>query len=52
MRNRGPLIFPFFVLLGQEDMKLFPILNAINPAIGGVLIMVEKDTVTSGDRDL
>jgi len=40
-------IYPFTALVGQEDMKLALILNAINPTIGGVLIKGEKGTAKS-----
>ena len=36
--------FPFTALVGQEELKLALLLNAINPAIGGVLIRGEKGT--------
>ena len=36
--------FPFTAIVGQESMKLALILNAIVPAIGGVLIRGEKGT--------
>jgi len=35
-------VFPFVAIVGQEELKLALILNAINPAIGGVLISGEK----------
>jgi Mg-chelatase subunit ChlI len=44
MRN---IIYPFTAIVGQEDMKLALILNAINPSIGGVLIKGEKGTAKS-----
>ena len=37
-------IFPFTAIVGQEDLKLALLLNAVNPAIGGVLIRGEKGT--------
>ena len=36
--------YPFSAIVGQERMKLALVLNAINPAIGGVLIRGEKGT--------
>ena len=39
--------FPFSAIVGQERMKLALVLNAINPAIGGVLIRGEKGTAKS-----
>jgi magnesium chelatase subunit I len=40
-------IFPFTALVGQDEMKQALVLNAINPAIGGVLIRGEKGTAKS-----
>jgi magnesium chelatase subunit I len=39
--------YPFSAIVGQDDMKLALILNAIKPAIGGVLIRGEKGTAKS-----
>ncbi len=39
--------YPFTAIVGQEDMKLALILNAILPSIGGVLIKGEKGTAKS-----
>ena len=43
----GRSVFPFTAIVGQETMKQALILNAINPAIGGVLIRGEKGTAKS-----
>lgn len=39
--------FPFTAIIGQEDMKLGLILNAINPKLGGILAYGEKGTAKS-----
>lgn len=36
--------YPFVAILGQEEMKLALLLNAIDPLIGGVLIMGHRGT--------
>jgi magnesium chelatase subunit D len=41
------MIYPFSALVGQEQLKLALLLNAINPALGGVLIRGEKGTAKS-----
>jgi Mg-chelatase subunit ChlI len=46
MKN-GHAVFPFTAIVGQETMKQALVLNAINPAIGGVLIRGEKGTAKS-----
>jgi Mg-chelatase subunit ChlI len=38
------IVFPFSAIVGQEQMKLALLLNAVNPQIGGVLIRGEKGT--------
>ncbi len=40
-------VFPFSAIVGQEQLKLALILNAINPRIAGVLIRGEKGTAKS-----
>ncbi|MBW7884958.1 MAG: ATP-binding protein [Caldilineaceae bacterium] len=39
--------YPFTAIVGQEQMRLALVLNAVNPAIGGVLIRGEKGTAKS-----
>ena len=38
------MIYPFTAIVGQSKMKTALLLNAINPAIGGVLVRGEKGT--------
>ena len=40
-------VYPFSAIVGQEQLKQALILNAVNPAIGGVLIRGEKGTAKS-----
>ncbi len=40
-------IYPFPAIVGQEDLKLALLLNAVNPAIGGILVRGEKGTAKS-----
>lgn len=46
-RNSIHKVFPFAAIIGQDKMKLSLLLNAVNPAIGGVLIRGEKGTAKS-----
>ena len=39
--------FPFTAIVGQADLKLGLILNAVNPRIGGLLVRGEKGTAKS-----
>ena len=41
------MTFPFSAILGADDMQLALILNAVSPAIGGVLVRGEKGTAKS-----
>lgn len=40
-------IFPFTAIVGQEQMRMALLLNAINPRIGGVLIRGERGSAKS-----
>lgn len=46
-QTRSNVRFPFSAIVGQDQMKLALLLNAINPAIGGVLIRGNKGTAKS-----
>src|SRR4029453_14657002 len=39
-----PPQYPFSAIVGQEEMKLALMLNAVDPSIGGVLIMGHRGT--------
>src|SRR4051812_31639073 len=39
--------YPFAALVGQDSLKLALLLNAVYPAIGGVLVRGEKGTAKS-----
>src|SRR5215212_6314245 len=43
LRMRPP-VFPFTAIVGQDEMKLALLLNAIDASIGGVLIMGHRGT--------
>ncbi|MBN2751886.1 MAG: ATP-binding protein, partial [Rhodospirillaceae bacterium] len=49
-------VYPFSAIIAQEEMKLALLLNAVNPAIGGVVVRGQKGTAKStaarGVRDL
>ncbi|MFF1781056.1 putative cobaltochelatase [Streptomyces virginiae] len=39
--------FPFSAVVGQDDLRLALLLNAVSPAVGGVLVRGEKGTAKS-----
>lgn len=39
--------YPFTAVVGQDDLRLALLLNAVNPAVGGVLVRGEKGTAKS-----
>ncbi len=43
----GPPAYPFAAIVGMADLKLALLLNAVSPAIGGVLVRGEKGTAKS-----
>ena len=40
-------LYPFSAIVGQEDLKLALLLNAVSPEVGGVLVRGEKGTAKS-----
>ncbi len=42
-----PVLYPFSAIVGQEDLKLALLLNAVSPEVGGVLVRGEKGTAKS-----
>src|SRR3954470_319159 len=42
-----PVTYPFGAVVGMDDMRLALLLNAVSPAIGGVLVRGEKGTAKS-----
>ena len=43
-KSSAPPQYPFSAIVGQEEMKLALMLNAVDPSIGGVLIMGHRGT--------
>lgn len=39
--------FPFTAVVGMDDLRLALLLNAVSPAVGGVLVRGEKGTAKS-----
>ncbi|HEU5109300.1 MAG TPA: protoporphyrin IX magnesium chelatase, partial [Micromonosporaceae bacterium] len=42
-----PMSYPFSAVVGHTDLRLALLLNAVHPAIGGVLVRGEKGTAKS-----
>jgi magnesium chelatase subunit D len=47
MATTGDRIYPFTGIVGMADLKLALLVNAVSPAIGGVLVRGEKGTAKS-----
>jgi magnesium chelatase subunit D len=47
MSHAGSAIFPFSAIVGNDDLRAALLVNAVNPAIGGVLVRGEKGTAKS-----
>src|SRR3712207_8081666 len=41
------MTYPFGAVVGMDDMRLALLLNAVSPAVGGVLVRGEKGTAKS-----
>src|SRR5438093_5599349 len=41
---KAQVVYPFSMIVGQDEMKLGLILNVIDPSIGGVLMMGHRGT--------
>lgn len=39
--------YPFTAVVGMDDLRLALLLNAVSPAVGGVLVRGEKGTAKS-----
>src|ERR1700759_33821 len=44
---RFPVTYPFTAVVGMDDLRLALLLNAVSPAVGGVLVRGEKGTAKS-----
>jgi magnesium chelatase subunit D len=43
----APSLYPFSAIVGQDDLKLALLVNAVSPEVGGVLVRGEKGTAKS-----
>src|SRR4051812_34636634 len=46
-RTWSQVTYPFGAVVGMDDMRLALLLNAVSPAVGGVLVRGEKGTAKS-----
>ena len=42
-----PALYPFSAIVGQVDLKMALLVNAVSPEVGGVLVRGEKGTAKS-----
>ena len=42
-----PALYPFSAIVGQDDLKMALLINAVSPEVGGVLVRGEKGTAKS-----
>lgn len=47
LSQRSRPVYPFTAIVGQEEMKLALLLNAVDPYIGGVIVMGHRGTAKS-----
>jgi magnesium chelatase subunit D len=45
--NTSPALYPFSAIVGQDDLKMALLVNAVSPEVGGVLVRGEKGTAKS-----
>ena len=43
----APALYPFSAIVGQDDLKMALLVNAVSPEVGGVLVRGEKGTAKS-----
>jgi magnesium chelatase subunit I len=42
--SSSPPVFPFSAIVGQDDMRLAMLISAIDPSVGGVLVLGDRGT--------